>query len=271
MADTMSLKQILSNSLNQTARVIVPSLPYAALFVLTLGGLVWAAGALPDGSAGSAGFSVVALVTLFTHSLFSARMYHVDLVPEAGLIRSAWILTLAWLLVIVVAAIGASIILLFFSLIGSSLGVAANESGQDITDMTAQMRANGTFWPLFGVFLATIFGVFWFAVRMMLFAAASATRGRVHVFRTWSWTKGHFRTLGPAMGLMVALPVLVLSSVASAAAAFVAGPVAGTVLVMIILLPSAWLGHGFAASAYQSLAPKTDPRTGGLHDAADAF
>lgn len=255
MAVAIPLSQILSESLKQAARMIVPSLPYAALFVLALGGLVWAAGALPDGFAGFMMFSALSLATLFTHSLFSASMYRVALAPEAGLIRSAWILTLAWLLVMVVAAIGASIILLFFSLIGSSLGVAATERGQDITDMTAQMRANGTFWPLFAIFLATLFGMFWFAVRMMLFAAASATMGSVHVFRSWSWTKGQFRTLGPAMIVLVAVPVLVLSYVASAAAAMITGPVTGAMLVMAILLPSAWLGHGFAASAYRRLAP----------------
>lgn len=256
MADLIPLRQILRESLNLALRMCVPSLPCAGLFVLSLGGLTWAAGSLPEGNIGSVIFSALALVTLFVHSLFSARMYHVARRPGAGLIRAAWVLTLAWLLVIVVAAIGASMILLFFSLIGSSLGVAASTPGQDITDMAAQMRANGTFWPLFAVFLVTLLGVFWFAVRLMLFAAASAIQARVSVFRTWAWTKGQVRILGPAMILLVVLPILALGYAATAAAGSVANPVAGTMLEMAILLPSAWFGHGFAASAYLRLVPE---------------
>ena len=106
---------------------------------------------------------------------------------------------------IVIAAIAFSIVVLFFSLIGASLGAGSGEPGQNITDMTDQMRENGTFWPLFVIFIATLFGLFWFAVRLMTFAAASATRGAVHVFRTWYWTKGAFAVLGPAAVLLIVL------------------------------------------------------------------
>ncbi|MEO0608291.1 MAG: hypothetical protein AAFY82_08660, partial [Pseudomonadota bacterium] len=136
------------------------------------------------------------------------------------------------------------------------LGVASGEAGQDISDMAAQMRESGTFWPLFVVFVVTLFGVFWFAVRMMLFASSSATRGSVHVFRTWYWTKGHFRMLGPALIVLIVLPIAGFSSAAAIIAAPLTNPALNTAAVSALMLPTAWLGHGFAAAIYNRLAPE---------------
>ena len=258
MANPIVFRDLLKDSFDRARRLMGPSLPYAAIFILALGGMVWSAGVLPDGGTGFAAFSAISFASIYAHSLFSASMYHVVLDHETGLMSAAWKLTLAWLLMIVIVSIGASIIILFFSLIGSSLGVVSGESSDNITDMAAQMREGGTFWPLFAVFIATLFGVYWFMTRMMIFAAASATRGAVHVLRTWSWTKGQFRVLGPAMGLLIVAPLIVGSFIAN----FVAGAVFGTgplsapltaahsMLVMAILLPTAWIVHGFAASGY---------------------
>lgn len=266
MSTPLSITSLFQDSLNRAGRVIVPSLPFGLLFIAASGVIVWAAGALPEGSGGSFAFVCVAFATLFAHSLFSASMYRALLPHQGSLLSSAWKLTLAWMLVMVVAAIGGSIIVLFFSLIGASFGVVSGEQGQEITDMAAQMREGGTFWPLFAVFIATLFGVFWFAVRLMLFAGASSVRGQVHVFRTWYWTKGHFRSLGPLMITLILVPVLALSWVAqSITAALIARPetpvelALSTGLVSLILLPSAWLGHGFAASALDRLAPTDTP------------
>ena len=128
--------------------------------------------------------------------------------------------------------------------------------------MTAQMREGGTFWPLFAVFVATLFGVFWFAVRLMLFAGASSVRNQVHVFRTWYWTKGQFRVLGPLMIALIIVPIVLLAWLAQLIVSVVMG-VSETplqlafspALVSLVLLPSAWIGHGFAASVLDRLAP----------------
>lgn len=259
MPDPISLNTLLQDSLARASRLIVPSLPFAGLFIVAIGVLVWAAGALPDGGAGFAAFCALAFAALYAHSLFSAAMYHAVLEPKTGLTSAAWKLSLAWLLMIVIAAIGTSIIILFFSLIGSSLGVGSSETAEDITDMAAQMRESGTFWPLFAVFIATLFGVFWFAARMMTFAAASATRGTVHVLRTWAWTKGQFRVLGPALLILVAAPVLVFGYAASVVTSSIAGSDPfSAMLNMLILTPTAWLGHGLAASVYARVAPALD-------------
>jgi len=263
MTNPISLSALFQDSINRAARLIAPSLPFAALFVVAAGILVWAAGALPDGSASFAFFSALTFAALFAHALFSAAMYRATLSPARGLLHSAWKLTLAWMLVMIVASIGAVMILLFFSLIGASLGVVSGEAGQEITDMTAQMRAGGTFWPLFAVLVMTLFGLFWFAVRMMLFAGATVIRSQVHVFRSWSWTKGYFRILAPLMIVLIIVPVTLLTAAAHGVSDAVIG-VADTpvkaglsaALSVLILLPSAWLGHGFAVSALARLLPE---------------
>lgn len=268
MADPISFSALFQDSLSRTARIIVPSFPLAMLFVASTGILVWSAGALPDGGTSFVLFSALAFACLFAHSLYSAVMYRATLMPSGGLIHSAWKLTLAWLLLMVAASIGATIIILFFSLIGASLGVVSGETGQEITDMTAQMRAGGTFWPLFAIFIMTLFGLFWFAVRMMLFAGATVIRAQVHVFRSWVWTKGHFRTLAPLMIVLIIAPVIFLAAAAQSVSAAVIG-VADTpikaglsaALGALILLPSAWVGHGFAASVLALLLPKDSDQT----------
>lgn len=268
MAEPLSIIELLQDSFRRTARLIAPSFPFAMGFVLVTGVLVWAAGALPDGGASFALFSSLAFVALFTHSLFSASMFRATLGTAGSLLRGAWKLTLAWLLIVVVAAIGGAIILLFFSLIGASLGVVSGEAGQEITDMTAQLRQGGTFWPLFALFMMTLAGLFWFAVRMMLFAGATVNRGQVHVFRSWSWTKGHFTNLAPLMIAFIIVPLAVSSSVAMTISDAVLGaadtPVkAGlsAALIALILLPGFWLGHGFSASALARLLPEAEDQT----------
>lgn len=263
MTPTFAFNEMLSATLIGARQIVQPTLGFAALFMAAIGFLFWSALALPESMLGSIAFAALTAATLFAHSLASASMYRSLLPSQGGLIKAAWKLTLAWLLIMVVAAIGATMIVLFFSLIGSSLGVVSGETGQDIADMTAQMRDGGTFYPLFILFLMTLFGVFWFAVRMMLFAGGTATFGRVHVFRAWPWTKGHFLGLATGMVLFIILPVIVLSYVSL----LVTDPVPETldpavrsgltaVLTAIVLLPAAWLGHSFVAQALKALAPK---------------
>ena len=118
------------------------------------------------------------------------------------------------------------------------------------------------FWPLFALFIVTLFGLFWFAVRMMLFAGATVIRSNVHVFRSWAWTKGHFRVLAPLMLVLIIVPLVALSAAAiqfneiligTAETSAKAGMSAG--LTAFFLLPSAWLGHGFASSVLARLMP----------------
>ena len=262
MTDPISFSALFKDSLNRAARLVVPTGPFALLFVAATGILVWAAEVLPNDGAGFALFAVLSFAALFAHSLFSAAMYRATLAPVGDLIHGAWKLSLAWLLIMVVASIGATMILLFFSLIGASLGVVSGEAGQEITDMTAQMHAGGTFWPLFALFVMTLFGVFWFAVRMLLFAGATVIRAQVHVFRSWSWTKGHFLVLAPLTLVLLIAPITALSVVAAYLNGYIIGAAetplqAGltAAIAALLLLPSAWLGHGLVSSALARLMP----------------
>lgn len=268
MTDPISFRALFTDSLRRTARLIVPTAPFALLFVAATGILVWAAAVLPDSGVGFALFAGLSFATLFAHSLFSAAMYRATLAPAGGLMHGAWKLTLAWLLIMVVASIGATIIVLFFSLIGASLGVVSGEAGQEITDMTAQMQEGGTFWPLFALFVMTLFGVFWFAVRMMLFAGATVIRSQVHVFRSWSWTKGYFQVLAPLTLILLIAPFAALSFVAANLNDFIIGAAvtplqagASAIITALLLLPSAWLGHGVVSSVLAQLMPDLADQT----------
>ena len=267
MAEPFVFSDLLQESFSRARKLILPSLPHAAIFVVSTGVLIWAANTLPDGGSGFALFSALTFLTLFAHSLFSVAMYHAVLPARTGTLAAAWKLTLAWILVFVILAIGASMITLFFALIGASLGVGTSDDVGNIGDMTQQMREGGTFWPVFMLFLATLFGVFWFITRLITFAAATASRGTVHVLRTWYWTKGRFRVLGPLLLVLIALPLIALSYLSTwvGSALFSADPspveaALAAMLGLMILLPSAWLGHGFAATAFVHLAPRVRRR-----------
>lgn len=266
MPNTLEPAELVKGSVEGAITMIVPSLPFLLAFCVGAGCLSWVANTLPEGFPAFLVFASMTFGVLFLHSLFSASMYRAVLPKSGSLLGAAWKLTLAWLLVLTVVAIIAVMILLFFSLIGASLGVVSGDSteisGGQITDMTAQMRDAGTFWPLFALFVLTLFGVFWFVVRLMLFAAATVSRQAVHVFRSWAWTKGHFKVLGPLMVLLIALPIGALGWLAHQVSSLVIGadvtPLTAALsasLSMLVLAPSAWVGHGFAAEVYRRLAP----------------
>jgi len=266
MTDRLTFAGLLRDTLKGAARVIVPSLPWTALFVFAWGYLVWAAAALPESAMSTALFAGLALLTLYAHSLFSVSIYRVLLGGEATMRSAAFKLTLSWLLVFTVMAIIFSIWTLFFSMVGASVGIVSGQgdAGQ-ISDITELMQQGGTFWPLFIVFIASFFALFWFVARLMTFAAATSHRAQVHVFRTWAWTKGQFRRLGPALFGLVFLPLAAGSVVGVFAGQAIWGnePTAieaalAAGLTMLACTPAAWLGHALAATVYKALAPVQD-------------
>jgi len=258
MRPPLSIPEIFTEALANVRKIAVPTGVHALGFALAVGVMVWGAQALPETTVGTLIFYVLVAFAVLAHSLFSAAMYR-RLVPADGpLWTSVWKLTLAWMLIIVIASILATALVLFFSLIGSSLGVVSGEAGQDITDMTAQMREGGTFYPLFALFLLALLGVFWFAVRMMLFAVATVARGAVHVFRTWAWTKGYVLPLAAGLVVLIAGPAILLSYVATGlidALPGLQGAAVAAGVSALIQAPAAWLGHSFAASVYTRIAP----------------
>ena len=263
MTPALSVPDLFSATLSGAQRVALPTAGFAAAFVASVALMVWGAEAFPQSTAGSAGFLFVVALAVAAHSLFSAAMYRHLTAHEGTLLNAAWKLTMAWILVTVIAAIMMTAIVLFFSLIGSSLGVVSGEAGQEITDMTAQMREGGTFYPLLGIFFLTLLGVFWFAVRMILFAAATASRGSVHVFRTWSWTKGHALPMAMGAVFFIGVPVILLGYAAAGLVGLIGVSNNGAMsagIVALMQVPAAWLGHAFAAAVYVRIAP-SEPST----------
>lgn len=264
MTPALSVPDIFTATLSGAKRIALPTLGFAALFVASIVVMVWGAEALPQSSVGSIGFLLVVAFAVAAHSLFSASMYRHLVAHQGSLLNAAWKLALAWILIIVVAAIMLTAIVLFFSLIGSSLGVVSGEAGQEITDMTAQMREGGTFYPLLAIFFATLVAVFWFVVRIMLFAVATVSRGRVHVFRTWAWTKGHALPLAIGVFGLIVLPVILLGYAASSVTGLFGvseNAVISAGIFALIQVPAAWLGHAYAAAVYTRIAP-TEPGPG---------
>lgn len=258
MKPALSIPELFSATLTGVRQIAVPTAGPALVFSLAVGAMFWGAEALPETTAGSFGFYLLVVIAVLAHSLFSASMYRTLVQTTGTLWTSVWKLTLAWMLMIVIVAILATALVLFFSLIGSSLGVVSSEPGQDIIDMTAQMREGGTFYPLFGLFLLALLGVFWFAVRMMLFAAATVARGAVHVFRTWAWTKGYVLPLSVGMVALIAVPVIALGYAANGLTGLLSSLQSGAVSAVIaclIQVPAAWFGHSFAAAVYNRIAP----------------
>lgn len=258
MTPGLTVSDLFTDTLTGVGKVAVPTLGFAATFVAAIALMVWSAEAFPQTSIGSVGFLLVVAFAFAAHCTFSAAMYRRLVRSDGTLLNAAGKLALAWILIVVIAAILSTAIILFFSLIGSSLGVVSGAPGQDITDMTAQMREGGTFYPLFALFLLTLMGVFWFAVRMLLFAAATASRGSVHVFRTWSWTKGHALPMMIGAIAFIVLPVSVCAYAASViigAAGLSESAELSTGLIALAQVPAAWIAHAFAASVYSRLAP----------------
>lgn len=83
-------------------------------------------------------------------------------------------------------------------------------SGSDSADVSksiAALQQSGAIWLIYAVMLAAS-GVFvWFGLRLILFAAATATRGRVLVFQTWPLTKGSVLPIGALAALFIAAPI----------------------------------------------------------------
>lgn len=105
------------------------------------------------------------------------------------------------------------------------------------------------------------FGVMaWLALRLCLFGAATIDRGETHVFRAFSWTRGHVVKLALAalathlspfalglaanMALRAALPDTAIGHIAEGAGG------------ILLFAPFLLAGHGMAVAAYRRLRPE---------------
>jgi hypothetical protein len=101
--------------------------------------------------------------------------------------------------------------------------------------------------------------LFWAALRLTIFGAATAARGEAIVFRTWRWTRGHVLRLGLVTSFTHMMPFLaglaanfaLQAALPDTPAGFFLAGMAGVVLFAPFLLA----GHGLGATAYHRLKP----------------
>lgn len=262
MMSALKTMPLIRESLSDAQRMILPSLPWAGLFVSAWVLTHWFFIEVPDGGAWTLMFLLAAFATLYAHALFSHAMYASVLEHASGRLRSAWKLSLAWLLIFLVMGFVLSGFAMFYTVVATSLSIVLDLELNTPDDVRAQVMQD----PVITLFFLTIFPgliwIFWFITRLMTFAAATCSRAKIHVFRTWAWTKGHFKVLGPTLFVLVLLPIgigvvlgtfigplLIPDTLSEAWARAI-----GSGLIMILSVPPAWLGHALAANVYKSLA-----------------
>lgn len=121
-----------------------------------------------------------------------------------------------------------------------------------------------------GVILAVLISVMalgmgWLAARLVMFGVATSVAGKVQIFRTWGWTRGHGFRLLASGSLMVAAPfvaaILVNIGIDNVLMAQGSVPVSLRIFSIegldhLIGWPVFLLGHGFAVAAYEQLSPR---------------
>lgn len=253
---------LIRQSLSDAQRMIVPSLPWAALFVAVWIGTHWFLIEMPNGGAWTLLFLIAAFATLYAHALFSHAMYARVLDHQHGRFRSAWKLSLAWLLIFLLMGFVLSGFAMFYTVVATSLSIVLDLELNTPDDVRAQVMQD----PVITLFFLTIFPglvwIFWFITRLMTFAAATCSRAKIHVLRTWAWTKGHFHILGPTLLVFVFVPIA-LGTMTGVLVGRLVMPetlsdawirAIGSGLIMAFSVPPAWLGHALAANVYKSLA-----------------
>ncbi|MEO0549248.1 MAG: hypothetical protein AAFZ91_04950 [Pseudomonadota bacterium] len=285
----MSLGSIFKESLDGARAVIVPSLPWLALFAFVAGYRAWTSAGLAGSQASLAVEAGLFLCLLYVGCLFSAVMYK-RLLPETGSkLRSiALRLSLANLLLYMAVLIILFILALFLSIFsGVMVGLTdydpSNADPSEIASSLAALQESGTIWPLYILLAASIAGMVWFALRMIVFGAATVAAGKVTVFQSWAWTKRHVLKI---LGLAIVLQALVFAVLFAAGEAltnalgvpstllltferestlqFEFGEAErtldqigiGTAIRTFLLAPFWWLGHALAVALYRRLAPE---------------
>jgi len=285
----LSFGSVFKESLTGARAVIVPSLPWLMLFAFVAGYRAWLSAGLVGSQANFAIDVGLLLCTLYAGCLFSAVIYK-RLLPEAGSkLRSAALrLTLANLLLYMAVLIILFILALFLSIFSAVMvGLTDYDPSKadpsEVASSLAALQESGTIWPLYVLLGASIVGMVWFALRMIVFGAATVAAGKVTVFQSWPWTKRHVLTiLGPAIVLQVVVfAVLFVAGEALTKAlgvpstfmltferestlSFEFGEVErtldqigiGTAIRTLMLAPFWWLGHALAVVLYRRLAPE---------------
>lgn len=257
----LRLGALISESIAAAVRISTAAPLVALAFVLWAGVLAVASYSLPPNLTWL--YLAMLLVSAFIYCLYSLHLFAQLLeVPKISS-RAAWKLVNATLLFTFLTAMFLAILILFFTMVGASIGIVSGVGDPAATDdIVAQMRSGGTFWPVFALFLAAIASVFWFVSRLFLFSVATAATGAIHIFRTWPWTKPAERVVVLSVSGLVLLPNLFyflgcewLVRTWGLGEAGAGQFVIFEMSTALLALPLIWLNHALAAQLYSALAP----------------
>lgn len=282
-------------TVSSARQLVLPTLPGLVLFAVAMGAQGWFNRIASGGGAFTLLWLCVSLVTVFVGCFWSADMYRKLMPKDApqSLFVDAGRLFLANLAVYGLYFILGFLLTLFFSIFaGVLIGTAGYDpssqaSPEQVQQSIEALNSSGGAVLLYILLVVAAAGVIWLGLRLFLFGAATVGEGRLTIFRSWRWTRGHVVRIGLLWALLQFLPWVVLTVLASGLLHLAgvetvfsyatAGQAAGmsgalpdwgqpvlTGLATLILAPFYWLGHGLAVTLYSYLGPQ------GI-DAGDAF
>lgn len=277
----LNLARAITDSARSGIGALVATLPFAFLYCLVAG----LSGALVQTQAGGGWVALIALTAvLVAGASWSVAMYR-RLMPEisVSLALGTRLLSVANALVYMLFGLLVFILMLALFLITLMLAVG---SGYDMSaDQTESMetslellRTSGAIWIWYAIIAAIVGVLGWFAVRLLVFGAATMDIGAVRIFQTWGWTKGRLVTLAIASTVLIALPFFLVAAAQLPLAAALAEPMGwapwavGYGVAEIEAAPFAnvalfWglsaamatvpiaLGHGLAVQVYRAVKP----------------
>lgn len=279
----LNLARAITDSARSGIGALVATLPFAFLYCLVAG----LGGALVQTQAGGGWVALIALTAvLVAGASWSAAMYR-RLMPENGvsLALGTRLLSVANALVYMLFGLLVFILMLALFLITLMLAVG---SGYDMSaDQTESMetslellRTSGAIWIWYAIIAAIVGVLGWFAIRLLVFGAASMDAGAVRIFQTWGWTKGRLVTLALATSVLIVIPFLLVAAaqlplavalgepmgwapwaVGYGAADIAEAPFANIALFWAVSAAMATMpiamGHGLAVRAFKAVKPKT--------------
>lgn len=211
----LNLARAITDSARSGIGALVATLPFALLYCV-VAGLV---GAVVQTQAGGGWGALIALTAvLVAGAVWSSAMYR-RLMPEIGasLALGARLLGVANALIYMLFGLLVFILMLALFLITLMLAVG---SGYDMSaDQTESMetslellRTSGAIWIWYAIIAAIVGVLGWFAIRLLVFGAASVDAGAVRIFQTWGWTKGRLVTLALATSVLIVIPFLLVAA-----------------------------------------------------------
>ena len=196
---------------------------------------------------------------------------------QAGIVRLVWASLLVGLLFLIVAFISGLFVVIVSALLIAVSGYdpSMGEVG-DVDGSIAALRESGAIWIVYMLGAAFIAFLAWFAIRLILFGAATVDRGKILVLQTWRLTEAAFWPIAGLAVVLIGVPTglgLWASDMASQAIGLASdlpflgseasGPAQATSMTQRALdglfqtgfgVPAFLLGHALASRLYVRLA-----------------